>query len=61
MQKKMLFGGMDIGGCYTSNFVLWIDFKTTEEFKFHGSGKRVENALEGVTLQIKKTLRERGG
>ena len=34
--------------------LLWLDFRTIDENELHGMGRRIENALEGITLQIEK-------
>jgi hypothetical protein len=33
---------------------LWLDLRTTDDNTLHGSGRRVENASEGITIQITK-------
>ena len=33
---------------------LWLDFRTIDENSLHGTGRRIENASEGITLQIEK-------
>jgi len=39
---------------------LWLDFGSSDDLKLHGSGRRVENALEGVTLQLDKNAQTAG-
>jgi len=36
-------------------YALWLDFRSSDDQKLHGSGRRVENASEGVTLQLDET------
>ena len=36
------------------NMPLWLDFRTIDDNKLHGSGKRLENTLQGIRLQIMK-------
>ena len=38
----------------TDNYALWLDLRTTDDNTLHGSGRRVENASEGITIQITK-------
>ena len=38
-------------------FALYLDLRTTDDDRLHGSGRRIENALEGITLQIAKKLK----
>ena len=34
--------------------VLWLDFRMIDENELHRTGRRIENASEGITLQIEK-------
>ena len=43
-----------------NKYALWLDLRTTDDNKLHGSGRRIENASEGVTLQIEKTKEDAG-
>ena len=38
----------------TSKYALWLDLRSTDDNQLHGTGRRIENASEGVTLQITK-------
>ena len=40
-----------------NKFALWLDFKTIDENELHRAGRHIENALEGITLQIEKKRR----
>ena len=33
---------------------LWLDFRTIDENEPHGTGRRIETASEGITLQIER-------
>ena len=37
-----------------NRYALWLDFRTIDENELHGTGRRIENASEGITLQIEK-------
>ena len=37
-----------------NKYALWLDFRTIDENKLHRMGRRIENASEGITLQIEK-------
>jgi len=39
---------------------LWLDFKSSDDRKLHGSGLRVENTSEGVALQLDKNAQTAG-
>ena len=34
---------------------LWLDFRTIDDNRLHGSGRRLENTSKGIRLQITKT------
>ena len=38
----------------TNRYALWLDLRTTDDNSLHGSGRRIENASEGITIQITK-------
>ena len=39
---------------FTTRFALWLDLRSTDDNTLHGSGRRIENASEGITIQIEK-------
>lgn len=39
----------------TTNYALWLDLRSTDDNSLHGSGRRIGNGSEGVTIQITKT------
>ncbi len=39
----------------TTKYSLWLDLRTTDDDQLLGSGRRIENASKGVTIQITKT------
>ena len=43
-----------------NKYALWLDFRTIDEIELHGMGRRIENALEGITLQIEKKAETAG-
>ena len=49
-----------MGEYLTDKYALWLDFRTTDENCLHGTGMRIENALEGITLQIEKKAETAG-
>ena len=44
----------------TTKFSLWLDMRSSDDDRLHGTGRRIENASEGVTLQITKKLEAAG-
>ena len=45
---------LSLGEYLVNKFALWLDFRMTDENELHGTGGRIENASEGITLQIEK-------
>jgi len=50
----------DMSTYFRNQYALWLDFRSSDDPKLHGSGRRVENATEGVTLQLDKTAEPAG-
>ena len=45
---------MTLGKFFTSGYSLFIDFRSIGDNFLHGSGKKLKNASDGITLQIEK-------
>ena len=54
IQKHLQLYDLSLGEYLVNKYALWLDFKMTDENELHGTGRRIENALEGITLQIEK-------
>ena len=52
--KELALADVSIGEFLTNKFTLCHDLRTTDDDRLHGSGRRIENASEGVTIQITK-------
>ena len=52
--KDLALADVSLGQFLTLKHALWLDLRTTNDDQLHGSGRRVENASEGVTIQISK-------
>jgi len=50
----------DISTYFRSRYALSLNFRCCNNCKLHGSGRQVENASEGVTLQLDKTAQAAG-
>ena len=44
----------------TDKYALWLDFRTIDENTLHEMGRRIENAWEGIILQIEKNAESAG-
>ena len=54
IQKHLQLYDLSLGEYLVNKYALWLDFRTTDETKLHGTGRRIENASEGITPQIDK-------
>ena len=54
IQKDLQLHNVDIILYYTDKYALWLDFRTIDDNRLHGSGRRLENTSEGIRLQITK-------
>ena len=45
---------LSLGEYLVNKYALWLDFRMIDENELHGTGGRIENASEGITLQIEK-------
>ena len=45
---------LSLGEYLVNKYALWLDFRMIDENELHGTGRRIENASEGITLQIEK-------
>ena len=54
IQKDLQLHNVNIASYYTDKYALWLDFRTIDDNRLHGSGIRLENTSEGICLQITK-------
>ena len=45
---------LSLGEYLVNRCALWLDFGTIDENELHGTGRRIENASEGITLPVEK-------
>ena len=60
VQKQLELHDVSLGEYLVNKYALWLDFRTIDENKLHGMGKRIEYASEGITLQIEKKAETAG-
>ena len=53
-QKHLQLYDLSLGEYLVNKYALWFDFRMIDENKLHGTGRRIENASEFITLQIEK-------
>ena len=54
VQKHLQLHNVSVGEYLVNKYALCLDFRTIDENELHGTGRRTENASEGITLQIEK-------
>ena len=52
--KDLALADVNLEEFLTSKYSLWLDLRTSDDDRLHGSGRRIENASEGITIQITK-------
>ena len=60
IQKDLQLHNVDIASYCTDKYALWFDFRTIDDNRLHGSGRRLENTSEGIRLQITKKAESAG-
>ena len=60
VQAQLQLYDVSLGEYLVNKYALWLDFRTIDENELHGTGRRIENALEGITLQIEKKKNQLG-
>ena len=54
--KDLYFSDSNIEKYLTKRFALWLDLRSTADNTLHDSGRRTENASEGITIQIENEI-----
>ena len=60
IQKHLQLYDLSLGEYLVNKYALWLDFRTIDENEQHGTGRRIENASEVITLQIEKKAESDG-
>ena len=60
IQKDLQLHNVNIASYYTDKYALWLDFRTIDDNRLHGSGRRLENTSGGIRLQITKKAESAG-
>ena len=58
--KDLAMAVVNLGEFLSSKYSLWLDLRTSDDDRLHGSGRRIENAREGITIQITKKAEAAG-
>ena len=60
IQKHLQLYDLSLGEYLVNRYALWLDFRTIDENELHRTGRRIENASKGITLQIEKKQNQLG-
>ena len=60
IQKHLQLYDISLGEYLVNKYALWLDFRMIDENELHGTGRRIENSSEGITLQIEKKAESAG-
>ena len=60
IQKHLQLYNLSVREYLANKYALWLDFRTIDENFLQGTGRRIENASEGITLQIEKKAETAG-
>ena len=54
VQAQLQLYDISLGEYLVNKYALWLDFRMIDENELHRTGRGIENASEGITLQIEK-------
>ena len=60
VQAQLQLYDVSLGEYLVNKYALWLDFRMIDEKELHRIGRRIENASEGITLQIEKKAESAG-
>ena len=60
VQKQLELHDLNVDKYLTNKYALWLDFRTIDENVLHGTGRRIENASEGITYISRKKWKQLG-
>ena len=60
VQAQLQIYDVSLGEYLVNKYALWLHFRMKDENELHGMGRRIENASEGITLQIEKKAESAG-
>ena len=52
VQKQLQLYDLSVGEYLVNKYALWLDFRIIDENELHRMGRKIENASEGIILQI---------
>ena len=56
VQTQLQLYDVSLGEYLDNKYALWLDFRMIDKNELHGMGRRIENASEGITIQVEKKV-----
>ena len=60
IQKHLQLYHLSLEEYLVNKYASWLDFRMIDENELHGTGRRIGNASQGITLQIEKQAESAG-
>ena len=60
IQKHLQLHDLSVEEYLTDKYALWLNFRTIDKNSLHETGRKIENASEGITLQFEKKAESAG-
>ena len=60
IQKHLQLYDLSLKEYLVDKYALWLDFRAIDENELHRTDRHIENASEGITLQIEKKAKSAG-
>ena len=60
IQKHLQLYDLSSEEYLVNKYALWLDFRTIDENELHGTGRRIENASEGIPYKLRKRRNQLG-
>ena len=58
--KELTLCNVTLSDYLKDKYALWLDMRSNDDNKNHGSGRRIENGSEGITIQLEKEAETAG-
>ena len=60
VQAQLQLNDVSLGEYLVNKYALWLNFRMIDEKELHRKGRKIENASEGITLEIEKKAESAG-
>ena len=60
VQAQLQLYNLSLGEYFVNKYALWLDFRMIDGNELHGMGRSIENASEGIILQMEKKAESAG-